>query len=132
MVSSDWTIDVEGPKPFSLTLAQVEAMAEHEASFPISCVEGWSVGADWRGMRLIDIVTRAGGNADSRVKVTSMEHKGSFNHSFVDGPQVAHALLATHLNGERINLDHGYPLRLIAPNRAGVFNTKWLSTIEIL
>ena len=24
------------------------------------------------------------------------------------------------------NLDHGYPLRLIAPDRAGVLNTKWL------
>ena len=42
------------------------------------------------------------------------------------------ALLATHLNGERFDLDHGYPLRLIAPNRAGVLNTKWLNRIEIL
>ena len=29
------------------------------------------------------------------------------------------ALLATHLNGERLDIDHGYPLRLIAPNRPG-------------
>jgi DMSO/TMAO reductase YedYZ molybdopterin-dependent catalytic subunit len=29
-------------------------------------------------------------------------------------------------------VDHGYPLRLSAPNRAGVFNTKWLATIEVL
>jgi DMSO/TMAO reductase YedYZ molybdopterin-dependent catalytic subunit len=48
------------------------------------------------------------------------------------GPQLSRALLATHLNGDRINLDHGYPLRLIAPNRAGVLNTKWLSRIEVL
>ena len=24
-------------------------------------------------------------------------------------------MLATHLNGQRLTLDHGYPLRLIAP-----------------
>ena len=132
MVSSDYTLDVLGPNTYSLTLAELEAMATHEESYPITCVEGWSVGAHWRGVRLVDVLKRAGGNADSRVKVTSMEPKGSYNQSFVDGPQVAAALLATHLNGERITLDHGYPIRLICPNRAGVLNTKWLSTVEII
>ena len=61
----------------------------------------------------------------------SLEPEG-FNRSFVEGPQVSAALLATHVNGQRLNLDHGYPLRLIAPNRAGVLNTKWLTRIEVL
>jgi hypothetical protein len=127
-----WQLDVKGPKPFTLSLAEVEAMAEHEAHFPISCVEGWSVGAQWRGLKLLDIVRRAGGSSGSRVKVMSLEPKGSYNFSYVDGPQVAHALLATHLNGVRLVADHGYPLRLIAPNRAGVLNTKWLRSVEVL
>ena len=87
---------------------------------------------EWRGLRLLDVVKRAGGNVASRVKVYSLEPGGSYNTSVVDGPQVAHALLATHLNGERLDVDHGYPLRLIAPNRAGVLNTKWLATVEVL
>jgi hypothetical protein len=127
-----WHLTVRGPHSYILTLADVEAAAAHEADFPISCVEGWSVGAHWRGLRLLDVVTRAGGNASSRVKVTSLEPKGSYNASFVDGPQTAHALLATHLNGARLDIDHGYPLRLIAPDRAGVLNTKWLTTVEVL
>ena len=49
----------------------------------------------------------------------------------LQGPQVSAALLATHLNGERLNLDHGYPLRLIAPNRPGVLQTKWLHRMEV-
>jgi DMSO/TMAO reductase YedYZ molybdopterin-dependent catalytic subunit len=61
----------------------------------------------------------------------SLESVG-YNHSFVEGPQLAAALLATHLNDERLNVDHGYPLRLIAPNRPGVLNTKWLTRIEVL
>ena len=47
------------------------------------------------------------------------------------GRSCERALLATHLNGERLSLDHGYPLRLIAPNRPGVLNTKWLTRIEV-
>ncbi len=134
-MAKSWQLAVTGPKPFVITLADLEGLDEDglaEASFPISCVEGWSVGAHWRGLRLLDIVARAGGNADSRVKVNSLEPKGSYNYSFVDGPQVSDALLATHLNGGRLDVEHGYPLRLIAPNRAGVLNTKWLKSVEVL
>ena len=113
-----------------MTLEEVVALARDEAHLPITCVEGWSVGAQWRGIRLLDVVTRAGGDAGSRVTVVSLE-KAGYNYSVVDGPQVSHALLATHLNGERLNLDHGYPLRLISPNRAGVLNTKWLTRVEV-
>jgi Oxidoreductase molybdopterin binding domain len=129
--AADWILHNDGPRPYSLTLADIEAAARHEGRFPISCVEGWSAGADWRGLSLLDVVLRAGGTAESRIRFTSVEQDWPFNHSEMFGPQLSQALLATHLNGARINLDHGYPLRLIAPNRAGVFNTKWLSRIEV-
>jgi DMSO/TMAO reductase YedYZ molybdopterin-dependent catalytic subunit len=85
----------------------------------------------WRGLSLLDVVLRDGGTAESRIRFRSVEQGWPFNRSEMFGPQLSQALLATHLNGARINLDHGYPLRLIAPNRAGVFNTKWLSRIEV-
>jgi Oxidoreductase molybdopterin binding domain len=128
----DWTLKIMGPQPYALTPAEVEELAVHEARFPVSCVEGWSVDAQWRGMLLLEVVERAGGTADSQVRVRSLEPAGFFNKSVIFGPQLSRALLATHLNGERLTVDHGYPLRLIAPNRAGVFNTKWLATIEVL
>ena len=120
-----------GPTPFTLTLAELESMRSVTRHFPLSCVEGWSVGADWRGIPVIDLVRRAGGDSSSRVEVFSLQPNGPYNHSMLLGPQVDAALLATHLNGERINLDHGYPLRLIAPNRPGVLNTKWLHRMEV-
>ena len=128
----DWILHIDGPRPYSLGLADIEAAATHEERFPISCVEGWSAGADWRGLSLLDVVLRAGGTAESHIRFTSVEQGWPFDHSEMFGPQLSRALLATHLNGARINLDHGYPLRLIAPNRAGVFNTKWLSRIEVV
>lgn len=127
----DWHLEVVGPRPFVLTLAEVEAMAAVERRLPISCVEGWSVGADWRGLRLLDLVRRAGGDASSRVVVFSLQPSGPYRHSVLEGPQVSDALLATHLNGERLDIDHGYPLRLISPNRPGVLQTKWLSRLEV-
>ena len=41
-------------------------------------------------------------------------------------------LLALALNGEPLALDHGYPARIIAPNRPGVLQTKWVTRLEVL
>ena len=74
---------------------------------------------------------RAGGDEASTVTVVSLERESPYARSQVVGPQVGAALLATHLNGERLDMDHGYPVRLISPNRPGVLNTKWLSRVEV-
>lgn len=129
--SASYRLRVTGPTPFELTLAELEAMPGVHRSLPIACVEGWSAGARWLGIELIELVTRAGGTADSRVVLTSLEADGPYRRSVISGPQLRAALLATHLNGRRLTLDHGYPLRLIAPDRAGVFTTKWLTTIAV-
>ncbi|MEO7352636.1 MAG: molybdopterin-dependent oxidoreductase, partial [Marmoricola sp.] len=130
--ADDWRLEVMGPKPFTLTLADLASMRAVTRHFPLSCVEGWSVGAHWQGIAVIDLVHRAGGDASSGVRVLSLQPNGPYNHSMLLGPQVSAALLATHLNGERLDLDHGYPLRLIAPNRPGVLNTKWLRRMEVI
>jgi DMSO/TMAO reductase YedYZ molybdopterin-dependent catalytic subunit len=85
----------------------------------------------WRGIRLIDLLHRVGGDTGSTVEFDSLEEDGPFRHSTMSGAQLTHALLATYLNGHRLTVDHGYPLRLIAPDRAGVLNTKWLRRITL-
>ncbi len=130
-IAANYRLRITGPRPFELTLAELEAMTGVHRSLPISCVEGWSAGARWIGIELMELVSRAGGTADSRVVLSSLEPDGPYRRSAIDGRQLHAALLATHLNGQRLTLDHGYPLRLIAPNRAGVFNTKWLTGIAV-
>ena len=130
-IGADWTLQVDGPQPYTMTLAEIEQQAFQEARIPVAAGEGWSVDADWRGLSLLDVVERAGGNADSHVRVTSFG-VGGFRRSQIFGPQLSQALLATHLNGQRLSLDHGYPLRLIAPNRPESLNTKWVAQIEVL
>jgi DMSO/TMAO reductase YedYZ molybdopterin-dependent catalytic subunit len=130
--AADWVLQVDGPRPYVITLDDLARASLVEDRLPINCVEGWSVGATWRGLSLLELVIRAGGGPDSSVRVASLERAGLFNVSVISGPQLGRALLATHLNGERLDLDHGYPIRLIAPNRAGVLNTKWLARVEVL
>jgi molybdopterin-dependent oxidoreductase-like protein protein len=130
--AGSYRLMVEGPTSFDLDLAALAALPAVERVIPLACVEGWSLSARWRGVRLIDLVLRAGGDVHSAVRVVSLETVGAFGSSLVRGPQLGEAILATHLNGSRLTLDHGYPVRLIAPNRAGVLNTKWLTRVTVL
>ena len=129
----DWKLEVSGlvDNKKAWTLDELTKLPEVSQITRHICVEGWSAGARWIGIDLMELVERAGGSTGSRVVLSSLEPDGPYRRSVISGPQLHAALLATHLNGERLSLDHGYPLRLIAPNRAGVLNTKWLARVEV-
>jgi DMSO/TMAO reductase YedYZ molybdopterin-dependent catalytic subunit len=123
--------------PIRLSLADLSALPRHDAELPISCVEGWSYSARWSGIRVRDLLALAGAPPAARlstVHVESLEQRSPYRISSLDPDQAAASdtLLATHLEGQRLTLDHGYPLRLIGPNRAGVLQTKWVSRLIVV
>lgn len=120
--------------PLSLGLAELRDLPRTTSSLPIACVEGWSASAVWTGVRLRDLLDRAGARPDARVRVESLE-KGGLYRSTTLNPSHARdplTLLATDLHGEPLDLDHGYPCRLIAPNSPGVLQTKWVTKVTVL
>ncbi|MBV8159896.1 MAG: molybdopterin-dependent oxidoreductase [Acidimicrobiia bacterium] len=134
--SSDYRLVVDGKvaRPLSLDASELEALALQDATLPIACVEGWSYSARWRGVRVRDLLAMAGAAPSAAARVHSLEQGSIYGSSFLDRDQ-AHdrdTLLATHLDGARLDLDHGYPLRLIGPGRPGVNQTKWVTRLEVL
>jgi len=135
-VDPAYRLRVEGDvsAPLVLSLAELRAMPQHEVTLPIACVEGWSATARWRGVRVRDLLAQAGGAPHfSEVGVESLQRKGSYRRC--DLPR-SHALdhdtlLALEVNGEPLDLDHGYPARLISPNRPGVLQTKWVQALVV-
>lgn len=116
-----------------LSRAELEAMPQVTASLPIACVEGWSASATWTGVRVRDLLALVDAPADRDVVVRSLQPAGAYRVTalpgqFADDPDT---LLALRLNGEPLSLDHGFPCRLIAPNRPGVLQTKWVSRLEV-
>lgn len=129
-----WRLSVVGPTgTLSLSLADLAAMPQYTAALPITCVEGWSADAVWTGVRLRDLIAAVGGGPDHSVIVESLQQNGLYRTSTVEPPHARDelTLVALRLHGEPLNLDHGYPCRLIAPNRPGVLQTKWLSRIVV-
>ena len=134
--SPDYRLRVTGAvaRALELTLAELEERAQHTVDLPLTCVEGWSVGARWSGLRLRDLLLAAGAEPGSDVRVESLEANGPYRSSHVDGGHAwsPSTVLATAVGGERMDLDHGYPVRLLAPNRPGVLQTKWLGEVVVL
>ncbi|MBC9719482.1 molybdopterin-dependent oxidoreductase [Streptomyces sp. TRM66268-LWL] len=129
-----WKLEVGGPQPFTLSLDELRALPQYEAELPIACVEGWSKSAKWRGVRVRDLLEQAGAPASSRVRVTSFQRGGAYRvmemgRNYAEDPLT---LLALELNGEPLHPDHGFPARIIAPNRPGVWQTKWVAKVEAL
>lgn len=133
--SPDYRLLVTGnvTRELSFTLADLQAMELHEAELPIACVEGWSKSAHWQGVRLRDLLARAGAAEDATCTVVSLQQRGGFRSSFVNRLHAADrdTLLALQINGEELHIDHGYPVRLIGPNRPGVNQTKWVTEVRV-
>ncbi|WP_309231105.1 molybdopterin-dependent oxidoreductase [Nocardia sp. SYP-A9097] len=123
-----------GGRKREFTRADLAALPQTEAVLPIACVEGWSASARWSGVRLRDLLTAVGEFHSGDVRFESLEPGGLYRTSALPSRHAVDAstLVALRLNGEDLTVDHGYPCRLIAPNRPGVLQTKWLSTIEVL
>lgn len=125
---------VHGATTRSLTRDDLVAMKQRTYTLPIACVEGWSVAGEWVGVRLRDLLDLVGAPPGREVRVRSIQ-TFSASADTVLPPNFAdddRTLMALMLDGDTLSMDHGYPVRLIAPNRPGVMQTKWVSRIEVL
>nr|GEW36545.1 sulfite oxidase [Tanacetum cinerariifolium] len=112
---------------------------------------GWDVAAlgnaIWGGAKLADVLelvgipkltstTPSGGKHVEFVSVDRCKeenggpYKASIPLSQATNPE-ADVLLAYEMNGETLNRDHGYPLRVVVPGVIGARSVKWLDSINI-
>ncbi|MFB2581577.1 molybdopterin-dependent oxidoreductase [Herbiconiux sp. P15] len=133
-MAADWVLSVMAAGTVAtFTRAQLLALPQTQVDLPIACVEGWSQMATWKGVRMRDLLEAAGAPSDKRLTVNSLEERGGYRTTEM-GPEYVGddlTLVALELNGGTLDIQHGYPARVIAPGRPGVLQTKWLSSLEV-
>jgi len=135
--SMTWRLKVHGlvSSPFELDYRQLQTDFEVvEMAHTLTCISN-EVGGDlistavWRGVRLKDVLARAGLQAG----VVDLVFRAAEGYS--DSIPLAKGLEETTLvvfgmNGVALPRAHGFPARIIVPGIYGMKNVKWLTEIE--
>lgn len=126
-----WRLRIEGAveKPLELTYEELLAQANHSQEEVLDCTLGWYTLQQWSGIPLAGLLASAGAaRGILGVQFTSVTGYGHF----LPAAEARQTLLATHVGGETLEHDHGFPLRLVVPGRRGWFWVKWLEHIQII
>jgi DMSO/TMAO reductase YedYZ molybdopterin-dependent catalytic subunit len=109
----------------------------HEQVTRLVCVEGWSAVAGWAGIRFDDLLRAYPPTSQAKwVRLESSVNLGPWGNPdpyyvSLDLSTARHSqtLLATHLNGTPLTVEHGAPLRLLVPVKLGLKNIKAITRI---
>jgi len=137
----EWRLTLDGlASGLSVSLNIQNLLASfqlHEQITRLVCVEGWSAIAWWAGLRLDDLLRAYPPISQGKwVRLESSVNLGPWGNPdpyyvSLDLSTARHqqTLLATHLNGKPLTVEHGAPLRLIAPVKLGLKNIKAVTRI---
>ena len=130
---ADWRLAIDGlvQRPLSLSLAQIVALPHRTQH---DCVEGWSAIGQWTGVPLKLLLDMAGLQTAARFLVFHCADRygqGLYYESIdlIDGfhPQT---ILAWAMNGHRLPVPNGAPLRLRVERQLGYKQAKYVERIE--
>ena len=137
--AASWRLSIDGlvTSPYDLSFNQLMSSFEVvEMAHTLSCISN-DVGGNlistavWRGVRLKDVLAKAGlSPAVSEIVFKSTE-------GYSDSIPVAKAnedttLVVFGMNGTALPKDHGFPARIIVPGIYGMKNVKWLTSITAI
>ena len=149
-----WTLTVDGAvsRPLQLTLAELLTLPKAEATCVLQCAGNgrslfkptmpgvqWRHGAvgnaRWGGVRVKDVLERAGLNGSARHLHTfgndvPPRQVPPFHRSLEIEKVIQDGIIAYEMNGEPLSHEHGAPARLIVPGWAGDHWMKWLRRIS--
>lgn len=154
---TQWRLVVTGEvkRPFELTFADLKGMASASVVNTMECAGNgralyttpapgiqWMRGAvgnaEFAGPRLAEVLRRAGVKSSARhVAFNGLDAAHGDVHDFIRSIPIEKAmdpdtLLATHMNGESLTIEHGFPVRAIVPGWIGAASVKWLTEIRVL
>jgi DMSO/TMAO reductase YedYZ molybdopterin-dependent catalytic subunit len=127
-----YRLDVKGlvDKPLSLKYDEVTALPSFQKVTTLNCVEGWSVTYLWTGVKLKDVLEKAG--YDTNAKVVIFRSYDGYSTSLpLDFIVNRDILLAYKLNGVVIPPERGFPFQVVAEDQLGYKWAKWITEIEV-
>jgi DMSO/TMAO reductase YedYZ molybdopterin-dependent catalytic subunit len=97
---------------------------------PLLCVEGWSVTMLWQGIRLSDLLQKAGANPNASTLIFSAPD-GYSTSLPMDYVLQNNIILAYKVNNVTLPAAMGWPFMVIAQNQYGYKWIKWVDVVNV-
>lgn len=125
-----WRLQISGAvaRPFTLSYDDLQAMMTNAQETALDCTGGWYTNQLWRGVSLGRLLDEAG-LLDEAASVT-VEAVSGYKRRF-PLPAARGYLLALVVAERPLRHGHGFPLRLVAPDRRGYDWVKWVARIHV-
>lgn len=129
--AESWRLVVDGAveRRLELRYDDFARMGRRTREAVLDCTGGWYAHQRWEGVPLAALLDAAGVGEDAHS--VSIESVTGYGRRF----SVSHArelLLATHVAGTPLSHGHGFPARLVVPDRRGFDWVKWVVRIRVL
>jgi DMSO/TMAO reductase YedYZ molybdopterin-dependent catalytic subunit len=136
-----WRLTLDGLSSGLAVSLDIEALLArhriHDQITRLVCVEGWSAIAWWSGLRFDNVLHAYPPVSQAKwaqiESSVNLDANGNPDPYFVSidllTAQHPQTLLATHLNGKPLTVEHGAPLRLLVPVKLGLKNIKAITRI---
>jgi DMSO/TMAO reductase YedYZ molybdopterin-dependent catalytic subunit len=129
---SNWSLEVSGlvEEPFTLSYDELKALGPVDVQADMHCVTGWSTLDNvWTGIPFRVLAERAKPTADAKWVIAHCEY-GYTSDLSLEAMMDDDVLVAWAHGGEDLAPEHGYPLRLVVPQRYAWKSAKWLRGLE--
>jgi DMSO/TMAO reductase YedYZ molybdopterin-dependent catalytic subunit len=123
-----WTLAVRGLVDRERNYGYDDLPSKTDAPGLLDCTSGWYSDHTWTGVQvgtLLDAADVAEGAAWVQFRSVT-----GYRWS-LPVAEAREALLATAVDGERLSHGHGFPLRLVAPERRGFQWVKWVTEVRV-
>jgi len=130
----NWDLKVDGlvAETKSYSLDQIKAMPSADHTMDIHCVTKWSkLDTDWHGVRVADFIDDLEIASAATHVLVGAEHGFTANLPIEDFVRPEN-LLAWQFGGVELELEHGWPLRLVVPHLYFWKSVKWLRSFTFL
>jgi len=134
---ANWRLAIDGlvQRPRSFSMAQILSMPHRTQITRHDCVEGWSAIGQWTGVPLKLLLDQAGVRERARYVVfhCADDYGPMRYYESVDLVDAFHpqTILAWALNGQRLPVANGAPLRLRVERMLGYKHAKYVERIEL-
>ena len=128
----DFKIGGEVEAPLTLTYDELQALPQSEITVDIHCVTRWSrFDTGFRGVHWRELAALVRPKPSARFVLAHAEQGFTANIP-LEALEDDESLIAWEADGEPLEAEHGWPLRLVVPSRYFWKSAKWLRGLELL